>query len=113
MTALGLPGCMHTSGAVAPAQRPSDLDYMAYGQTYNSSPNSAPGAVVSSSNDGGGAIAALRSSFAGSRPAAYPARSYPSAAYAAAPVYAAAPAPAANDTSYRLDAGDKLRVVVY
>jgi polysaccharide export outer membrane protein len=35
-------------------------------------------------------------------------------AMAPAPVaYAAAPAPAAYDTSYKLDAGDKLRVVVY
>ena len=36
--------------------------------------------------------------------------------YAMAPTpvaYAAAPVPAAYDTSYRLDAGDKLRVVVY
>jgi len=36
--------------------------------------------------------------------------------YATAPVpvaYAAAPMPAAHDTSYKLDAGDKLRVVVY
>jgi polysaccharide biosynthesis/export protein len=119
MTALGLSGCMHTSGPVATAQPSSDLDYMAYGQPYNS----APGAVVSSSNDGGGAIAALRSSFAGPRPeayaaasypsAAYPAASDPSAAYAAVPARAATPAPVAYDTSYKLDAGDKLRVVVY
>jgi polysaccharide export outer membrane protein len=109
MTALGLSGCMHTSGPVATAQPQSDLDYMAYGQPYNS----APRAVVSSSNDGGGAIAALRSSFAGPRPASYPAASYPSAAYAAVPVRAAAPMPAAYDASYKLDAGDKLRVVVY
>ena len=36
--------------------------------------------------------------------------------YAMAPIaaaYAAAPMPAVHDTSYRLDAGDKLRVVVY
>jgi polysaccharide export outer membrane protein len=109
MTALGLSGCMHTSGPVATVQPQSDLDYMAYGRPYNS----APRAVVASSNDGGGAIAALRSSFAGPRPASYPAASDPSAAYAAAPVRAAAPMPAAYDASYKLDAGDKLRVVVY
>jgi polysaccharide export outer membrane protein len=54
--------------------------------------------------DSGGAISALRASFAG------PAPRY----YAAAPVvYAGAPMPAAYDVAYRLDAGDKLRVVVY
>src|SRR5229473_1502687 len=38
----------------------------------------------------------------------------PRQAYAPAPVaYATAPMPAAFDTSYKLDAGDKLRVVVY
>jgi polysaccharide export outer membrane protein len=103
MTALGLSGCMHTSGPVATAQSQGDLDYMAYGQPYNSAPR-----AVLSSNDGGGAIAALRSSFAGPRPT-----SYPSAAYAAAPVRASAPPLVAYDTSYKLDAGDKLRVVVY
>jgi polysaccharide export outer membrane protein len=109
MTALGLSGCMHTSGPVATAQ--SDLDYMAYGQPYNSAP------VVYSSNSGnggGGAIAALRSSFAGPRPAAaYPTSSYVPVARASGPVYAPAPMPVAYDSSYRLDAGDKLRVVVY
>jgi polysaccharide export outer membrane protein len=108
MTALSLSGCMHTSGPVATVQPQSNLDYMAYGQPYNSAPN-----AVASSNDGGGAIAALRSSFAGPRPASYPAASYPSAAYAAAPVRAAVPMPVAYDASYKLDAGDKLRVVVY
>jgi polysaccharide biosynthesis/export protein len=38
----------------------------------------------------------------------------PRQAYAQAPVaYATAPIPVAYDTAYRLDAGDKLRVVVY
>jgi len=38
----------------------------------------------------------------------------PRQAYAPVPVaYAAAPAPVAYDTAYRLDAGDKLRIVVY
>jgi polysaccharide export outer membrane protein len=94
---------------------------MAYGQPYNS----APRAVAYASNGGGGAIAALRSGFAGPRPAAYPAASYaPAASYvpvasyvpmarASGPVYAAAPMPVAYDASYKLDAGDKLRVVVY
>jgi polysaccharide export outer membrane protein len=129
MTAFGLSGCMHTSGPVATAQPQSDLDYMAYGQPYNSSQayNSAPAprGIFTSSNpgNGGGAIAALSSGFAAPRRAtyssaayhspSYPPASNPSAAYAAAPGYAAAPTPVAYDASYKLDAGDKLRVVVY
>ena len=110
MTALGLSGCMHTSGPLA-VRSPRAISIIWPMASPIIQP---PAAVVSSSNgNDGGAIAALRSSFAGPRPAAYPAASYPPAAYAAAPVYAAAPAPAAYDTSYRLDAGDKLRVVVY
>jgi polysaccharide export outer membrane protein len=99
--ALGLSGCMQTAGPVAVAQPSSDLDYMAYGQPYSPA---AAGAVDSS---GGGAISALRNSFASASPRAY--------ASAPAPVvYAAAvPGPASYDASYRLDAGDKLRVVVY
>ena len=107
MTALGLSGCMHTSGPVATAQPQSDLDYMAYGQPYSAVPR---GYVAASSNDGGGAISALRASFASSRPSNYP--SAPVAAPVAA-AYAAAPMPVAHDAAYRLDAGDKLRVVVY
>jgi polysaccharide export outer membrane protein len=95
MMALGLSGCMHTSGPVATAQPSSDLDYMAYGQPQASSPG-----------NGGGALAA----FAAARPVSY--RSAPSVVYAS-PGYAAAPMPAAHDASYKLDAGDKLRVVVY
>ena len=113
MTALALSGCMQTTGPVAVAQPQSDLDSMAYGQPYNAAPAyaaAAPSGVADSG--GGGAIAALRNSFASSP------RPYASApaVYDAAPapmVYAAAPAPRAYDSAYRLDAGDKLRVVVY
>jgi polysaccharide export outer membrane protein len=101
MTALVLSGCMHTSGPVAMAQPQSDLDYMAYGQPY------APRGIASSPSnvaDSGGAISALRASFAAAPPR------YSSPAPAA---YAAAPMPAAYDGAYRLDAGDKLRVVVF
>ena len=97
IAALALSGCMRSSAPVAVVQSQADLDSMAYGQPYRPAP------VVADS--GGGAIAALRSSFAG-----------PSGAYAAAPVvYAAAPMPmpVPNDTAYHLDAGDRLRVVVY
>jgi polysaccharide export outer membrane protein len=107
MTALGLSGCMHTSGPVATAQPQSDLDYMAYGQPYGAAPR---GYAAASPNDGGGAISALRASFASSRPRYY--GSAPVSARVAA-AYAAAPMPVAHDAAYRLDAGDKLRVVVY
>ncbi|TFV77209.1 polysaccharide export protein [Bradyrhizobium frederickii] len=92
--ALTLGGCMQTAGPVAVMPPRADLDSMAYGQPYN-----APQPVVVA--DGGGAIGALRTSFASSP--------------APMPVGYAAPmaAPVRYDASYHLDAGDKLRVVVY
>ena len=97
MTGLVLSGCMRTGGPVAVVQPQSDLDSMAYGQTYAP----APVAVADSS---GGAIAALRSAFAAS----------PRAAYAPAPAVYAAPVEAVRyDAAYHLDAGDRLGVVVY
>jgi polysaccharide export outer membrane protein len=95
LAALALAGCMQTGNQVAMAPG-SDLDAMAYGQpSYSSYPTA--------SADSGGAISALRASFAVS-----PAGGYAPVAnsYAAAPV-------AAHDLPYHLDAGDKLRVVVY
>jgi polysaccharide export outer membrane protein len=97
LTALALAGCMRTSAPVAVAQAPGDLDSMAYGQPYSP----APPVVVAES--GGGAIAALRASFAGPRRAYAPVLS----------AYAEAPVPVRYDAAYRLDAGDRLRVVVY
>ena len=97
MTALALAGCMHTTSPVAQAQPQGDLDSLAYGPTYYPAP---PSHVA----DSGGAISALRASFAAGPPRAYP----PVRA-----VYAAAPMPVAYDAAYRLDAGDKLRVVVF
>jgi polysaccharide export outer membrane protein len=94
MTALALSGCMRRSSPVAVVQPQSDLDSLAYGQTYNPPPR-----VVASS---GGAIGALRASFAAS-----PRR------MVAAPAIYAAPMPVAYDAAYRLDAGDRLRIVVY
>ncbi|MGA7482889.1 MAG: polysaccharide biosynthesis/export family protein [Bradyrhizobium sp.] len=76
----------------------SDLDAMAYGQpSYSSYPTA--------SADSGGAISAVRANLTAS----------PRNAYAAATpaAYAAAPMAAAHDAPYRLDAGDKLRVVVF
>lgn len=85
---------MQTTGPVAYVQPRADLDAMAYGQPY-----SAPQPVVTTNS--GGAIAAFSNSFA--------------AAPAPMPVGYAAPmaAPVRYDASYHLDAGDKLRVVVY
>jgi len=97
LTALALAGCMRTSAPVAIAQASGDLDSMAYGQ-----PDS-PAAPVVVAESGGGAIAALRASFAGPRGAYAP----------AAAAYAEAPLSVRHDVSYRLDAGDRLRVVVY
>ncbi|RXT48708.1 polysaccharide biosynthesis/export family protein [Bradyrhizobium betae] len=93
--ALSLGGCMQTAGPVAYVQPRPDLDSMAYGQPYG-----APQPVVVA-NSGGGAIAALSNSFASSP--------------APMPVGYAAPmaGPVRYDASYHLDAGDKLRVVVY
>ena len=127
---LALAGCMQTAGPVAVAQPRSDLDYMAYGQPYSSvrpvvvagdsgggaisalrnafasSPGPMPVAVAG--DGGGGAIGALRNSFAlGPAPAPAP------AAYAAPIRGMVMAAPVRYDASYHLDAGDRLRVVVY
>jgi polysaccharide export outer membrane protein len=104
ITALGLSGCMHASGPMATSQPNSDLDAMAYGGPGDPASERAAAATPATA-DSGGAIGALRVAFAGPRP-----RSYPSSTAAA---YAAAPMPAVRDAAYRLDAGDKLRVVVY
>jgi polysaccharide export outer membrane protein len=98
MTALALSGCMQATGPVAMAQPQSDLDSLAYGEPYRPAP---PPSNVA---DSGGAISALRNSFAAASPRAYT---------AAPGAYAVAPMPVAYDSAYRLDAGDKLRVVVY
>jgi polysaccharide export outer membrane protein len=94
MAALALAGCMQTGQQVAMAPR-NDLDAMAYGQPSYYSPSPV---------DSGGAISALRASFEASPRGAY------------APVenaYAAAPVAARHDAPYQLDAGDRLRVVVF
>jgi polysaccharide export outer membrane protein len=102
MTALALSGCMRRSAPVAVAQPRSDLDSLAYGQPSNAAPRSLymSSAGVAAS---GGAIGALRSGFAAS----------PRRAYTPAPAAYAAPMPVAYDRTYRLDAGDRLRIVVY
>jgi polysaccharide biosynthesis/export protein len=101
--AIALSGCMQTTYPVAVA--PASLDAMAYG-----GPTPATAPVVVADNSGGGAIAALRQSMASS----------PRTYVAQAPMVYTAPMadpvvaqPVAYDTAYHLDAGDKLRVVVY
>jgi polysaccharide export outer membrane protein len=103
MAAFALAGCMQTTYPATWAPR-SDLDSLAYGQpaSYSSYPTSS---YPTASTDSGGAVAALRASIANS----------PRTTYATTPVanaYAAAPG-ATHDAPYHLDAGDKLRVVVY
>ena len=100
VTALGLSGCMRTTASVAETPQ-SDLDSLAYGQPYTPAPATSPPPSVAESR---GAVGALRNSFAAA----------PRRAYAPVPVaYAPAPMPPVHDAAYRLDAGDKLRVVVY
>ena len=100
VTALALSGCMQTGSPTASMQPRSDLDAMAYGPP----PTPAPAAA---DNSGGGAISALRAGFSSaSLRAPSPA---PAVVYAAPPAPAAVPVP----TAYHLDAGDKLRIVVY
>src|SRR5258707_4834443 len=102
LTALALSGCMRRSGPVAVAQPQSDLDSLAYGQRSNAAPRSIYMSAASVAPSGG-AIGALRASFAAS----------PRRAYSPAPAVYATPIPVAYDAAYRLDAGDRLRVVVY
>ncbi|WP_423898196.1 polysaccharide biosynthesis/export family protein [Bradyrhizobium sp.] len=97
MAALVLAGCMQTGSELAMGPR-SDLDAMAYGQpSYSSYPTA--------SADSGGAISAVRANFTASPRNAYTATT--------PAVYAAAHTTAAHDAPYHLDAGDKLRVVVF
>jgi len=80
-------------GALGPR---NDLDSMAYGTSY-----AAPAPSRQAAADSNGAIGALRTSFAASPRGTYPATT--PVAYAATP----------HDAPYHLDAGDRLRVVVY
>ncbi|WP_291695978.1 polysaccharide biosynthesis/export family protein [Bradyrhizobium sp.] len=102
MATLALSGCMQTGGPVAVVQPQGDLDSLAYGQPVAPQPRA-------TADQGGGAISALRNALAASpRPTYAQAASEPYASYAAAK-----PTPVRNDPDYKLDAGDKLRVVVY
>ena len=106
VTALALSGCMRTTGPVAVAPQ-GDLDSMAYGQ-----PGGPPPQAVAA-EPGSGAIGALRAAFAAPRPAPAPVVAEPVPVVAAAPAAYVEPMPVRHDAAYHLDAGDKLRVVVY
>jgi polysaccharide biosynthesis/export protein len=105
MAALALAGCMQTGQQVAMAPR-SDLDAMAYGEP-------ARYATPTATADSGGAISAVRASFAAPPRGAYAPAPIASAPAQVANAYAAAPMAATHDAPYHLDAGDKLRVVVF
>jgi polysaccharide export outer membrane protein len=90
LSALALTGCMHRPGPVAAAPAGGDLDSVAYGQLV---PNAPP------------RYAMRPPRYTSSVPVTSVAYSRPRVAYAA-PVRG-------YDADYRLDAGDKLRVVVY
>lgn len=105
MAAIAVSGCMRRPGPVAKAPAPSDLDAMAYGSPARPVVVAQRGLFTSSTvSSGGGAFAALRTGFSRRAQA-------PMAAYAQAP--AAYAVPVAYDPQYRLDAGDRLRIVVY
>ena len=100
ITALALSGCMRTTGPVAVGPQ-GDLDSMAYGQPGGPPPQAA------ATDSGGGAIGALRAAFAAAPSAV------PEPVVVAAPVAYVEPVPVRYDAAYHLDAGDRLRVVVY
>ena len=90
LSALALTGCVHRSGPVATAPAGGDLDSVAYGQLVPTAPPR---------------YAMRPPRYTSSVPVTSVAYSRPRVAYAA-PVRG-------YDADYRLDAGDKLRVVVY
>ena len=85
---------MRTTGPIAAGPQ-GDLDSMVYGQPDNPPPQ----AIAADS--GGGAIGSLRAAFAAAP------------VIVAAPVAYVEPVPVRYDAAYHLDAGDRLRVVVY
>ena len=121
VAALALANSLPMTAVPAAAQSRNDLDYMAYGQPAAYGQNYAPNYAPARSTDSGGAIAALRRAFSSTAPAYTQPQAYnpppaPAPSSQAYDAYAAAPMPmpsARYDAAYRLDAGDKLRVVVY
>jgi polysaccharide biosynthesis/export protein len=87
LTGFVLSGCMQTTAPVAAGQPRNDLDTMAYGQPHSLPATTLPARTMAA--DSASTASTLRSS------------------------YAAVQRPVAYDAPYRLDAGDKLRVVVF
>jgi len=109
LSAVALSGCMHRPGPVASGHPPGSLDRLAYGGSP-AVPSPAPAARTEAASSGG-AIAALRNSFAAA-PRPGPGYAAPRVIPARAAYRPQVTVPA-YDSEYRLDAGDKLRIVVY
>jgi polysaccharide export outer membrane protein len=106
-SALALSGCMHRPGPVATAPLGTDLDSMAYGPL---APNAPPSSGMRPSRaNAPGAIAALSNSFAYMPSPSPTMRPEPGAQPG---IVYGPPTPRYNG-DYRLDSGDRLRVVVY
>lgn len=109
-SALALGGCVHRTGPVATRPAGGDLDTIAYGSPAYGSPASRGTNLRPPRANAPGALAALRNSMAAA-PAAPP-----PVVMAAAPSVVEAPPSApvrSYDAPYRLDTGDRLRIVVY
>ena len=106
IAALTLSACMQSTQPAAMARPSSELDFMAYGPPAATPPGGTAGTTA------GGAISALRNAVVTS-PRTYVAAAAPAPMAATHDTDAAAPTKVRYDASYKLDAGDKLRVVVY
>ncbi len=104
--AIALSGCMQTTYPAAVA--PTSLDAMAYG-----GPPPATAPVMVADNGGGGAISELRKAVASSPRTTIAAVPAPMVYTAPMPGPVVVAEPVRYDSAYHLDAGDKLRVVVY
>jgi polysaccharide export outer membrane protein len=85
-TGVVLSGCVQTAAPVATGQPRNDLDTMAYGQPHSLPAATLPARTMVADSTSAGVLRAS---------------------------YAAVQRPVAYDTPYRLDAGDRLRVVVF
>ena len=116
LSAVALSGCMHRPGPVATGHPPGNLapgglDRLAYGGTV-SAPPPAHAAPRPATTVSGGAISALRNSFASTARPRDAAASGPRVIRART-AYGPRMTVPAYASDYRLDAGDKLRIVVY
>ena len=105
IASLALAGCIQTSQQIAATPR-NDLDAMAYGEPARTA---TPAAMADSAS----AAPAVRANLAASSRNAYAPMPIPTAPVAATSTQVANAYAAVHDAPYHLDAGDKLRVVVY